>query len=344
MPHSGERKIWILDALQLLYPIFSSYLYVVLFEAVTAFNFRPERKHHLKWKSNRQVFRSWSGNGGLKTRSSGYRSTFSTGHVYVGVVLLIGKILHQWIGYDWMIYSYSFVWMGRSMYPKWCRNLSISSAKRTILQIVDINSLWVYGNSPSNLSSKHCINTWVVHGAVQWIAKILFAEAPHRGVPQQNGHLMALESVFCMGGQQSDHHPIGWFWKDLGRMTESLIKLSLLQLTVVQQCSTASTFDSMRSFEITSIAFRFHSVRVPHFRPDVFFQKPNHCRKICSFWSSCFALNHPSVASPHTSTRTWWKTWNWWSSWSLRPKKKKTFAIRGPRFEANQSCLPIWVW
>ena len=66
-------------------------------------------------------------------------------------------------------------------------------------------------------------------------------------------------------------------------MTESLIKLSLLQLTVVQQCSTASTFDSMRSFEITSIAFRFHSVRVPHFRPDVFFQKPNHCRKICSF-------------------------------------------------------------
>lgn len=159
--------------------------------------------------------------------------------------------------------------MGRSMYPKWCRNLSISSAKRTILQIVDINSLWVYGNSPSNLSSKHCINTWVVHGAVEWIAKILFAEAPHRGVPQQNGHLMALESVFCMGGQQSDHHPISWFWKDLGRMTEPLIKLLLLQLT-------SRPFESKSNLRHRSTTL-FNSL---HLRFDEIFWNHKHCFQI----------------------------------------------------------------
>lgn len=68
------------------------------------FQAREEAPFELEVYCNRQVFRSWSGNGGRKTRSSGYRSTFSTGHVYVGVVPLIGKILHQWIGYDWMIY------------------------------------------------------------------------------------------------------------------------------------------------------------------------------------------------------------------------------------------------
>ena len=121
----------------------------------------------------------------------------------------------------------------------------------------------------SNLSSKHGINIWVVHGAVEWIAKILFAEAPHRGVPQQNGHLMALESVFCMGGRQSDHHPISWFWKDLVRMTELLIKLSLLQLT-------SKPFESKSNLRHRSTTL-FNSL---HLRFDEIFWNHKHCFQI----------------------------------------------------------------